>query len=139
MDIYKSGEGKLTRRVAFYSLLFLSVWGFKVFATFLTRWKWAQTSFVELELPYYEQPLNVAVLICVVLNIAVAWFLFKWLNSEKSASLLIDTETELNKVSWPTMEDARHSTVIVLIFVAACAAYLTAVEYALANLFGAIL
>lgn len=139
MEIYKSGEGKLTRRVAFYSLLVLSIWGFRELATTLVQFKWAQTTLLDFPLPYYGQVLNVAVLLCIVLNVALGWFMFKYLNGEKPAALLIDTETEVKKVSWPTWEDARHSTLIVLIFVAACAAYLTAVEYVLANLFDLVL
>lgn len=135
MDIYKAGEGKLTRRVAFYSLLILSIWGFKELASTIVRWEWARQTLIDFPLPYYGQALTIGVLVCLALNVLVAFYIFKYLNSEKPASLLIDTETELKKVSWPTWEDARHSTVIVLIFVAACAAYLTVVEFALAKLF----
>lgn len=139
MDIYKNGEGKMTRRVAFYSLLILSIWGFKELATTLAQFSWARTTLLDFPLPFYEQALTVGVLLSIVLNVVFGWFVFKYINGQKPASLLIDTETELKKVSWPTWEDARHSTIIVLIFVAACAAYLTAVEYALANIFKMII
>jgi preprotein translocase SecE subunit len=139
VDIYKIGEGKMTRRVAFYSLLILSVWGFKELASTLAQFAWARTTLLDFTLPYYGQALTVGVLLSIVLNVVFAWFVFRYLNGQKPATLLIDTETELKKVSWPTWEDARHSTIIVLIFVAVCAAYLTAVEYALANIFRMII
>ena len=139
VDIYKNGEGKMTRRVAFYSLLILSVWGFRDLSGTISRWEWARVTLLNLELPYYEQAVTVGVLLCLALNVAFAFWTFKYLNGQKPATVLIDTETELKKVSWPTWDDARHSTVIVLIFVAVCAAYLTAVEYALATIFKKII
>ncbi len=139
MEIYKKGEGKLTRRVAFYSLLVLSVWGFKTLAIQLSAYKWANEELLGFEMPYYNMPLTVGVLVSIVLNIVLALWLFKLLNGEKVAPTLIETETELKKVSWPSWEDARQSTVIVLIFVAATAIYLTAVEYALKTVFDFIL
>ncbi len=129
----------MTRRVAFYSFLILSLWGFKDLSSTIARWGWARKTLLDIPLPYYEQALTVGVLLCIVLNVVFAFFAFRYLNGEKPATVLIDTETELKKVSWPTWEDARHSTIIVLIFVAVCAAYLTAVEYTLANIFKMIL
>ncbi|MCB9831864.1 MAG: preprotein translocase subunit SecE [Planctomycetes bacterium] len=139
MEIYKKGEGKLTRRVAFYSLLALSVWGFKTLAIQLSSFKWANTELLGFEMPYYKLPLTIGVALSIALNVVLGIWLFKLLNGEKVAPTLIETEAELKKVSWPSWEDARQSTVIVLIFVAATAVYLTAVEYALKTIFEVIL
>lgn len=139
MEIYKKGEGKLTRRVAFYSLLALSIWGFKTLAIKLSGFSWANSEVLGMTLPYYKLPVTVGVLLCIALNIVVGFWLFKILNGEKIAPTLIETETELRKVSWPSWEDAKQSTVVVLVFVAATAIYLTAIEYALKSTFELIL
>ena len=140
MDIYKKGEGKLTRRVAYYGILLLVVWGFKEFAKTLMGWfGFFRKTLVDVELPYYEQPLTIGVLLCIVLTVVVGWYLYGLINGRKLAPLLIDTETELKKVAWPSWDDAKQSTVIVLVFVAATAIFLTAVEFALRRVFEFIL
>ncbi|MBL8692997.1 MAG: preprotein translocase subunit SecE [Planctomycetes bacterium] len=40
-----------------------------------------------------------------------------WLNRPHVADLLIETEAELKKVTWPTMPDTASSSLIVLITV----------------------
>jgi preprotein translocase SecE subunit len=47
----------------------------------------------------------VAIVLCI-------WW-WRFLNREKWAELLIDMETELRKVSWPTLSDAWQSTLVV--------------------------
>lgn len=144
MEIYKRGEGKLTRRAAFYGLLLLVVWGFKEFGRYLTKFDWAkqvlfgseESAFV---LPYYEMKLRVGVLIAIVLTLVTAWLLFKILNRRTSGELLVDTEAELRKVSWPSWADAKQSTVVVLAFVVAMAAFLTGVEFVLKRVFDFVL
>jgi preprotein translocase subunit SecE len=77
--------------------------------------------------------------VALVLTIAVgAWF-YRILNGQRVASLLIETETEVKKVSWPTRADAFHSTWIVLGFVVCTALFLTVVELALRTVFTRIL
>ena len=139
MEIYKRGEAKVTRRVAFYSILLLSFWGFKELGKWLTTYEWARTEIISFILPVYDLPLSVGLALAIALNVVLGVFLFRYLNGPKIADLLIDTEQELKKVSWPSWEDARQSTIIVLIFVAATALYLTTVEFALKRIFDLIL
>lgn len=141
MEVFKKGEGKLARRFAFYSLLVLAIWGCRSLAVWLNNFAWARTkvfSGFEVEIPYYEQPLTYGVLASMLLNVAVGVILFKLLNKPRPAQTLIDTESELKKVTWPTWPEAKQATLIVLIFVAATAAYLTAVEFVLAKIFDGI-
>jgi len=140
VEIYKKGEGKLTRRVAFYGLLILIVWGFKDLSLWLSRWEvWRHVLVGGFPVPVYEQRLTTGVALCIVLTVVAAYLCFKWLNGPKIGQLLIDTETELRKVAWPSWDDARQSTVIVLIFVAFTAFYLTVVEVVLKKIFDLIL
>ncbi|MFM7281649.1 MAG: preprotein translocase subunit SecE, partial [Planctomycetia bacterium] len=39
---------------------------------------------------------------------------YRWQNSPKVADLLIDTESELGKVTWPTRPDAVNSSLVVM-------------------------
>ncbi len=142
MEIYKKGDAKLTRRVAYFGILVLVVWGFREFAKQLMAWEWTKSTRKVLwnfELPFYQQPLSIAVGICILLTIVVGFYLFKLLNGNRVGPLLVDTESELKKVAWPSWDDAKQSTVIVLVFVAATAMFLTAVEFGLKHIFDFIL
>ena len=139
VEIYKNGEAKLTRRVAYYGLLALTVWGFRQFAVFLDRFRWAHKVILGgFDLPIYGRELSFGVLLAIALNVVVAVMLFRWINSEKPATVLIDTETETRKVSWPTWDDARQSTIVVLVFVALTAVFLTVTESILTAIFNLV-
>ncbi len=139
VEIYKQGEGKLVRRVSFYSLLALSVWGFKELGTFLASFGALNGVRFDVELPYYHQVLSTGLAISLALNVAFGFWLFKLLNRQQTAAVLIDTETEMQKVSWPTWPEAKHATVIVLLFVVFCAVFLTLSELSLKWCFDRIL
>ena len=134
------GEGKLARRVAFYTLMLLVVWGSKELAIWLRSFNWAEPQILGgFKVPFYALPMSVAVAVSIGVAIGLGFLLFQLLNKEKPATLLIDTETELKKVAWPSWPEAKQATLIVLVFVAFVAAYLTAVEFALKNIFDLIL
>jgi preprotein translocase SecE subunit len=43
--------------------------------------------------------------------------LYRWTESPKIADSLIDTENELRKVTWPTLDEAIQSSVVVIVTV----------------------
>lgn len=142
MSSYKKGEAKATRSIVFFSLLIFVWWGFKEFGKFLTKWDMFKKPLIgdgTFTVPVYDVPFTLGLVVALVLTIAVgAWF-YRMLNRQRVATLLIDTETEVKKVSWPTRADALHSTWIVLGFVICTALFLTAVELALRTVFTRIL
>jgi preprotein translocase subunit SecE len=56
-------------------------------------------------------------LIATVVFAASMILLFRWTESPKIADSLIDTESELRKVTWPTLPEAMRSSVVVIICV----------------------
>ena len=138
MEIYKKDEAKTTRRVAFVSLLIVVIWGARELGRWLTDLHSSLKTpllFKDLNLPYYEVPLNLGVVISLVVLVGVSLWLYRFLNAERMGGLLVETETEMRKVSWPTWEDTKQSTTIVLVFVVAVAVYLTTIEVALRRVF----
>ena len=139
---YKKGEAKATRSIVFFSLLIFVWWGFKEFGKFLTKWDTFKKPLVgdgTFTVPVYDVPFTLGLVVALVLTVLVGLWLNRILNGQRTATLLIDTETEVKKVSWPTRADALHSTWIVLGFVIFTAIFLTAVEMALRTVFTGIL
>jgi preprotein translocase SecE subunit len=40
--------------------------------------------------------------------------IWRWLDKPKNADLLIDTESEMRKVTWPTFKDVVSSSLVVI-------------------------
>jgi preprotein translocase SecE subunit len=57
--------------------------------------------------------------------------LYIWLNRPKVADMLIDTEGELRKVTWPTFADTWKGTLAVVFTVAFMLVYLTGADLAI--------
>ena len=118
---YKPGQGGLTRKIAYWTAVRFAVWGAR------DLWVWLQ-GFGPLRepilagtpvshLPLVGLALGWSVVISVLVAAAtwgfVAWYLKRpWL-----ADMLIETETEMKKVSWPARDEAWNATKVVTVTV----------------------
>ncbi len=114
---YKAGQGRVTRRIALAAGVAFCLWGA------FDLWAWLQ-GFAALKdpllpgtalshVPVTGVALGGSVLLAALAAAAacvlVAWYLQRpWL-----ADLLIETEAELKKVSWPAKEEAWNATKVV--------------------------
>jgi preprotein translocase subunit SecE len=139
---YKDGQGVVTRRIAYWCGAGLAVWGAR------DLWVWLQ-GFGALQrpllkgsllgfdlghLPLGGPALSLSVVIAAVVGAAgwvwVAWFLKRpWL-----ADLLIETESEMKKVSWPARDEAMAATKVVSVAVVAFTAVLLAFDVAITQI-----
>jgi preprotein translocase SecE subunit len=68
-----------------------------------------------------------------------AFLLMKYLGRESTAEHLIEVEQEMNKVTWPTFEDATNSSIVVVFTVAVLMGLLAFSDFALGRIFDMIL
>ena len=113
---YKPDQGRLTRGIAFWLTTALIFYGCQTLYFFL-HWDWATGNMMEKVIPIVNLPLSPALIISVMLFLALEYFLVWMINRPKLGGLLIDTETEMKKVSWPSWSDAFNSSIVVLIAV----------------------
>ena len=115
---YKSDQGRFARGCAFWLLTALSIYGCRTLFYYLQKWSWAKTGLLEDNIPIINTALNPAFIIGVGLFLVVEYFIVKVIvNKPKSCDLLIETETEMKKVTWPSWNDALNSSLIVLLAV----------------------
>lgn len=57
-------------------------------------------------------------------------------NSKKTVDFLIDTQGELQKVSWPTREELTGSTAVVILSVIILGVYIFAVDWVITRIMG---
>jgi preprotein translocase subunit SecE len=55
----------------------------------------------------------------------VEWIKEQW---KRLTTFFSDVKSELQKTSWPTRKEVRNTTIVVIIFVMVCAAYLFVVD-----------
>jgi preprotein translocase SecE subunit len=74
-----------------------------------------------------------------VVFLGVTFLAYRWLESPKIADLLIETEHELRKVTWPTGKEVLNSSIVVVVCVALLMVFLAGADWALARVLNPLL
>ena len=80
-------------------------------------------------IPVMGTNLTGAFLIAAIVCIVGIVLLFRFLEKPKYADLLIDTETELRKVTWPTLQEVINSSIVVILCVMFLMGFLAASDW----------
>jgi len=130
---YKPGQARLSRMVALLLGLFLIAWGCRSLERTIgdpTIWPTGGLSWNQIflgasekdawraDLVIFDEKFSPAFTIGALLLLGLSFWYWRFLNKERWAELLIDMETELKKVSWPSPSDAWQSTLVVTGFTA---------------------
>lgn len=138
MAVYKKDQGILARRSAFWLLLLLVLWGcFRLYVFLQSNFSSLKTGSIG-KMPLLDLEMNWAFGLAVLAGLAMMWGIWKLLNREKAADLLIDTESELKKVTWPSFNDAVNSSIIVIVTVIIFAAFLSVADMVYEVFFNAL-
>ena len=112
LEIYKKGQGKTARWIAYSLIGVLVLFGaYRLHATFNVP---GEGILVDAKLPVIGQITIMKVISFVVFCLGLlATHLV--LNSPKMANLLIDTEQEMRKVTWPSRAEVKSATLVVVL------------------------
>lgn len=91
------------------------------------------------KMPVLGTPLTASLLISLVVFAIALFFAHRWLERPKYADLLIETEAELRKVTWPTGQEVFNSSVVVVVCVLILMAFLAGADWFLARLVSPVL
>ena len=139
---YKPEQGRMARMAAFWTLAVLIFYGCTSLNEALAgRVKALAEPLVPSmpKLPVLGFGLTPAFLISGLVCMAGLFLLYRWLEKPKHADLLIETEHELRKVTWPTIPEVVNSSVVVIVFVVLLMGFLAAADWFLARVTRAIL
>lgn len=113
---YKTDQGRLARGLTFWLLTALAFYGCRTLYLFLLGWSWPAQKLVSEPIPILDAPLNPAFIISVAVFILSEKVILSWfINRPKMTDLLIETETEMKKVTWPSWNDALNSSFVVIV------------------------
>lgn len=136
---YKKDQGRLARLVVFWVLGLAAFYGCYAFYGQVLKRHFSASLGVPLidgmkKIPVLGIELNGAFLIAAALFALSLYLLHRWQNRPKVADLLIETESELRKVTWPTFPEALNSSIIVIVTVLFLMAFLAGADWLLGNL-----
>ena len=138
MARYKADQGTYARTTSFLLLAGLIVFGINTLYVWLRSMhhpdgtpKLVSRPLTDSPVPVLSEPLTPALIIALLAGGGLIWGLYKFLNRPKSAELLIETESEMRKCTWPSWEETWKSSVVVLLVVVFFTAVLAFVDLAL--------
>ena len=114
MKGYREDQGRLARMAAFWSVVLLLMFGCTFLNDQLIQFDSLSERIGGYRIPIVSVDLNGAFLISLGLFAVGLFVINRWQHKPKVADLLIDTEAELKKVTWPTMTEVINSSLVVI-------------------------
>lgn len=137
---YKPEQGRMTRMAAFWSCALLVLFGCTSLHTMLGSLGDAMSAPLGgIVIPIVSVELSPAFLVSVAVLGAVLYVLYRWQQRPRVADQLIETEAELKKVTWPSLEEVVNSSFVVVVFVLALMGFLAGTDWFLGRVFKRIL
>jgi preprotein translocase SecE subunit len=115
LEFYKKGQGSLARVLALISFVALAGWGGYSLWRLLQGADWASSVLVEV--PHLGFVIDVALIVAAVGVAGLIAGVVYLMNRPRSVDLLVETEAEMRKVSWPSRQEAWNSSLVVVVTV----------------------
>ena len=133
LEFYKKGQGSIARLLSLAGCALLLLWGGYSFWIYLQGYTTLARTL--LEVPTIGLEINFALIIAVVVFLGGGAGIVWLLNRPRLVDLLIETEAEMKKVSWPSRQEAWNSSIIVVVTVVIMMGLLFAYDFFLNKLF----
>ena len=130
---YKEDQGRLVRMAAFWSVAFFLIFGCKFLHDILVQFAPLQAPIAGIRIPVVGVDLTGAFLIAFVLFSVGMIAIWRWQQRPKVAELLIETEAELKKITWPKGQEVMNSAMIVITFVIVVGVFLAFADWFLSR------
>jgi preprotein translocase SecE subunit len=126
---YKEDQGRLVRMAAFWSVAFFVVFGCKFLHDILVQYAAMQVPIAGIHIPVVGVDLTGAFLVGFVLFCAGMAAIWRWQQRPKVANLLIETEAELKKITWPKGQEVVNAALVVIVFVVVIGLFLAFADW----------
>ena len=133
LEFYKKGQGSIARLLSLAGCSLLLLWGGYSFWIFLQGSP--DLARTLLEVPTIGLRINFALIIALVVFLGGGGGIVWLLNRPRLVDLLIETEAEMKKVSWPSRTEAWNSSIIVVVTVVVMMGLLFLYDYVLNKVF----
>ena len=127
---YREDQGRHVRMGAFWAVVFFLGFGCRFLHDILIQWVTLRTPIGGARIPVVGVNVSPAFLVSGLVFVTGLFFVQRWLQRPKVADLLIDTEAELKKVTWPAGQEVWNASIVVIVSVVLLGGFL-----ALADMF----
>ena len=131
---YKADQGRLARMAAFWSLALLYLFGCTFLHDQLVLSDSLSRTLGGVVIPVVGVSLTGAFLISTSTFVVGFVWLMRWQQKPKVADMLIETEAELRKVTWPSGQEVINSSLVVMVTVVLLGLFLAGSDYVLARI-----
>jgi preprotein translocase SecE subunit len=114
---YREDQGRHTRMAAFWGVVFFLGFGCRFLHDVLIQWPSLRAPLGGIRIPVVGVDLSPAFLVSALIFGAGVLLIHRWQQRPKVADLLIDTESELKKVSWPKGSEVWNASLVVMLSV----------------------
>jgi len=138
---YRKDQGRYARMFAFWALVLLFAYGCfhdGGLAFLLDGWLGAANATYVESFPILKS-LKLSTVIALGVLTALAFMVHRVLNRPRLADTLIQTEEELQKVTWPTWGEAWHGSMAVAVMVLILFVFLTLADMSILRVMTALL
>lgn len=137
MSKYKPDQGSYARTTAFVLLGALLCFGTYTLYFFLLSFRGAEGQGFLVQdlsggdLPVLGVPLTWSLVIALAVTAVSLWWLSKLLNRPNVADMLIESETEMRKCTWPSWGETFNSSMVILVVMLFFTAMLAGMDFLL--------
>ncbi|MEW6743041.1 MAG: preprotein translocase subunit SecE [Planctomycetota bacterium] len=135
---YKPDQGVLARGAAFWLATALTFFGCQTLWGFVLNWPWGAQPLTRQAIPVIHLTINVALIAAFVLFVVVEYVIWRLINKPKIADMLVETEAELRRVTWPSWDDTLNSSLVVIATVVVFLVFLAGSDWVLNWVFGQV-
>ena len=134
---YKPDQGTFARTTSFWLLASLLVFGCHSLYYFLLSFRGDETAPGALvreltgPVPVLGMPITIALLIAMAVALLGLVLLSRLLNRPRVADMLIDSETEMRKCTWPSVNETIKSSIVILVVMLFFTGVLAGMDYVL--------
>jgi preprotein translocase SecE subunit len=130
---YKKDQGRMARMTAYWSGTIFLFYGCVSLFREMSRSVQLSQAVGGIEIPILGMDLSPSLLIAAVVFMGGAYLFFRWVERPKQADLLIETEAEMKKVTWPSLSETMSGSITVILTVLVLMAILALFDMALGN------
>ena len=132
---YKKDQGRVARMATFWVLAAFIFYGCTSLRdTLIAMQPETFGRSLGFKIPVLGMEGTVALVVSGLVLALCLWLLHRWENKPKNAEMLIETENELRRVTWPTVEESVNGSWTVVVTVLFLMAYLAASDWVLARI-----
>lgn len=132
--VYRPDQGRLARMAAFWLLVLMLLFGCNFLHGMLIQVGSMAEAVNDIRIPIVGVDLTPAFLVSAALFAVGTFFILRWQQQPKVADLLIETEGELRRVTWPTPQEVVNTSIVVVVCVIIVGFFLAACDWALARI-----